>query len=67
MRKKERLGVGEQSLPHVETRYRRKNCMFVGLQVLYVMTGVQEMTGEGGRVLRVHSKDSECICIQWEH
>ena len=41
--------------------------MFVGLQVLCVMTGAQEMTGEGGRVLSVHSKDSECICVQWEH
>lgn len=41
--------------------------MLVGSQVLCVMPGVQEMAGEGGRVLSVHSKDSECICVQWVH
>lgn len=38
-------------------------CMFVDLQVVCDMTGVQQMTGEGGRVLRIIPRiQSVCVC-----
>ena len=40
-----------------------RTCMFVDLQVVCDMTGVQQMTGEGGRVPSIIPRiQSVCIC-----